>query len=122
MPGCNRRDLLGMAGAAVLQRVDGAAGTGAQPRESIEQRKGLHFGTALGGRGLADNRLLAIIRAQCGVIVPENALRMGAAQPEPAELHSARAEALLALTDETKIAIRAQQLRWPHPRCSARWI
>src|SRR4051812_4000130 len=116
MPGCNRRDLLGMAGAAALLRIDAAAATDDEPLESIAQRKGLHFGTALGGRGLADNRLLAIIRAQCGVIVPENELKMPAVQPEPGEFHFERAEALLAFADEAKIAMRGHTLLWHHPR------
>ena len=48
---------------------------------------------------LADTRYLDLIRAQCGLIVPENELKMPAIQPQPGEFHFERADALLAFAE-----------------------
>ncbi len=44
--------------------------------DALARAKGMRFGTALGARGVANVALANLIKAQCGVIVPENELKM----------------------------------------------
>ena len=90
--------------------------------ESLARVKGLHFGTALGGRGLADPRYLALVRAECGLIVPENELKMPVIQPAPGEFHFARAEALLSFAAANDLLARGHCLLWHHPRWLPKWL
>jgi endo-1,4-beta-xylanase len=90
--------------------------------ESLALAKGLHFGTALSGRGLADPRYLELVRSQCGVVVPENALKMPMVQPAPGEFQFDRAEALLAFAETNKMLTRGHCLLWHHPRWLPKWL
>ena len=61
--------------------------------EELARVKGMHFGTSLGSRALKDTAYLDLVRAQCGIIVPENELKMPAIQPQP-EIRSPEATSL----------------------------
>lgn len=122
---CSRRHLLqagaGIAATALLQPVLAAAAA-ENSLEGLARTKGLHFGTALGGRGLADPRYLELVRAECGLIVPENELKMPAVQPAPGEFHFERAEALLTFATQNDLAMRGHCLLWHHPRWLPAWL
>ena len=123
MPQWSRRELLQAAllGSGVSTAAPGRA---ADPEslETLARAKGLHFGSALGGRGLRDPQYLELIRAQCGLIVPENELKMPAVQPTPGVFEFARADALLAFADANALAMRGHCLLWHHPRWLPRWL
>ena len=51
--------------------------------DALARTKGLRFGTALGARSVANATLTTLIKSQCGVIVPENELKMPSLQPSP---------------------------------------
>src|SRR5688500_12047338 len=73
---------------ATLAGIASATMADTSPVESLDalaRRKGLHFGSALGGRGLRDPNYLALVEAQCGVLVPENELKMAFVQRSPGE-------------------------------------
>ncbi len=129
MPRWTRRELLqaGWAGAgalvaAPLPAQEPGSESGANSLDSQARLKGLHFGTALGSRGLADPRYLELVRSQCGVIVPENELKMPAIQPLPGEFHFERAEALLSFAETNKLLMRGHCLLWHHPRWLPKWL
>src|SRR6188768_1193293 len=127
MPTWSRREVLGAGLSAPLTAVplraeDLVSEAGADSLESLARAKGFHFGTALGGRGLADPRYLELVRSQCGVIVPENALKMPMIQPVPGEFHFERAEALLAFAETNKMLTRGHCLLWHHPRWLPKWL
>jgi endo-1,4-beta-xylanase len=127
MPHLSRRQMLeaGLSvalAAAPLRAEELASEAGPDSLESLAHAKGLHFGTALGSRGLADPRYLELVRSQCGVIVPENELKMPAVQPAPGEFHFERAEALLAFAESNKILTRGHCLLWHHPRWLPKWL
>jgi endo-1,4-beta-xylanase len=127
MANWSRRAILGAgmstAVAAVpLRAAELVSEAGADSLESLAHVKGLHFGTSLGGRGLADPRYLELVRSQCGVIVPENALKMPSIQPAPGEFHFERAEALLAFAEANKMLTRGHCLLWHHPRWLPKWL
>jgi len=126
MPNWSRRETLeaGLSAllAAPLRAQDAGSEAGADSLESLAHVKGLHFGTALSGRGLADPRYLELVRSQCGVIVPENELKMPAVQPAPGEFHFERAEALLTFAESNQKLTRGHCLLWHHPRWLPKWL
>jgi endo-1,4-beta-xylanase len=127
MPNWSRREVLGAglsAGVAAMpsRAAELASESGADSLESLARAKGFHFGTALSGRGLADPRYLELVRSQCGVIVPENALKMPAVQPLPGEFHFERAEPLLAFAESQQMLTRGHCLLWHHPRWLPKWL
>src|ERR1700754_1388454 len=104
----SRRDvlatgLLAAAGSLPLAAEDAGSEAGANSLDALSRAKGMRFGTALSTRGLADPRYLELVRSQCGVIVPENELKMPAIQPAPGEFHFERAEALLAFAERNQM-------------------
>ncbi|MEJ0087590.1 MAG: endo-1,4-beta-xylanase [Pseudomonadota bacterium] len=127
MPNWSRREILGAGlsaglGAVPLRAEDLVSESGADSLESLAHAKGLHFGAALGGRGLADPRYLELVRSQCGVIVPENALKMPSIQPAPGDFQFERAETLLAFAESNRMLTRGHCLLWHHPRWLPKWL
>jgi endo-1,4-beta-xylanase len=90
--------------------------------EGLARAKGMHFGTALGMRGLGDVNYLDLIRAQCGILVPENELKMAVLQPKPGVWDFARADHLLDFAEENGLKARGHCLLWHHPRWLPRWL
>jgi len=122
----NRRDLLsaGLAG-ATLAAAGRAAGDAERESDSLDglaHAKGFHFGTALGVRSLTDPGYLDIVRAQCGLIVPENELEMPVIQPQPGEFHFERGDAIAAFTSANDMQMRGSCLLWHHPRGLPHWL
>lgn len=125
-----RRDVVrsGLAGAAVAAVPSSPLSTtppAERPEDSLEilaRAKGMHFGTALGTRGLDDARYLDLIRAQCGIMVPENELKMPALQPKPGTWDFSRAERLLNFAANNDLKTRGHCLLWHHPRWLPRWL
>jgi len=99
-----------------------AAERRADSLESLARAKGMHFGTALNGRALADVGYLEIIRAECGVLVPENELKMPIIQPQPGNFHFERGDTLLGFAEANALAVRGHCLLWHHPRWLPRWM
>ena len=120
MASWSRRDVLGLAGCAAM--LGAKAAETDDSLDVIASRKGLRFGSALGSRGLADPKYAELIRAQCGVIVPENELKMPAIQRKPGEFHFERAEALLGFAEANRMLVRGHTLLWHHPRWVPRWL
>jgi endo-1,4-beta-xylanase len=108
--------------ATPLRAAELVSEAGADSLESLAHAKGFHFGTALSSRGLADPRYLELVRSQCGVLVPENALKMPAIQPKSAEFHFEGAEELLAFAESHKMLTRGHCLLWHHPRWLPKWL
>jgi endo-1,4-beta-xylanase len=119
-----RREILraGAATVAVAQAPAFAAGPADDALEWLAHAKGMHFGSSLGGRGLADPGYVDLIRAQCSVIVPENELKMPVIQPVPGEFHFERGDALLQFAAANDMKVRGHCLLWHHPRWLPRWM
>ena len=90
--------------------------------EALARVKGMHFGTSLGSRALKDTAYLDLVRAQCGIIVPENELKMPAIQPQPGQFQFERADALLDFAAGGDLATRGHCLLWHHPRWLPKWL
>ena len=66
---------------------------------------------------------LDLIRAQCGILVPENELKMPALQAKPGTWDFARADRLLEFAAEQRPqGMRGHCLLWHHPRWLPRWL
>ncbi|HUQ11332.1 MAG TPA: endo-1,4-beta-xylanase [Steroidobacteraceae bacterium] len=129
MAGWSRRQIVrsGVAAAAAACAGNSFAATTGRERpedslDAIARRKGLRFGSALGGRGLRDPRYLELVTAQCGILVPENELKMTSVQREPGVFDFARAEALLQFAESHGMAVRGHTLLWHHPRWLPKWL
>jgi endo-1,4-beta-xylanase len=121
-----RRDLLA-AGAALaalpgVPRAVDAAGVAEGSLESLARAKGFHFGTSLSSRGLADANYVELVRSQCGVIVPENELKMPFLQPQPGVFRFERADALANFARQHGMGLRGHCLLWHHPRWLPKWM
>jgi len=122
----SRRDVLqaGVSAAGLL--TVGSNSIGKTPAndslESLARARGMHFGTALGGRGLADTGYTGLIAAQCGIIVPENELKMPFVQRAPGEFQFDRADKLLEFAESHSLLMRGHCLLWHHPRWVPRWL
>jgi len=90
--------------------------------EALARAKGMHFGTALSTRGLGDEKYLDLIRSQCGILVPENELKMPALQAKPGTWDFSRADRLLDFAAENGMKTRGHCLLWHHPRWLPRWL
>jgi len=122
---CSRRQILqgGLAGAALANAPRLlAAERRPDSLESLARAKGLHFGSALSGRALSDVGYVELIRAECGMLVPENELKMPFIQPQPGEFHFERGDALLDFAEANALAARGHCLLWHHPRWLPRWL
>jgi endo-1,4-beta-xylanase len=124
--GWTRRELVqaGVAGgglaAGLLPAV--AAERSADSLHAIASTKGLKFGTSLSSRGLADPKYSALVRAQCGLIVPENELKMPSIQPQPGEFQFERGDALVEFAQTNSLGVRGHCLLWHHPRWLPKWM
>jgi endo-1,4-beta-xylanase len=110
----------GIAGAVLASATDAAPAV--DSLEALARKKGLHFGTALSGRGLRNPDYLALVRAQCGLLVPENELKMPFVQPRPGEFQFERAEAILKFAEDNDLRTRGHTLLWHHPRWLPKWL
>lgn len=113
---------LASASLGVAASIARAAEPAPDSLEALAHAKGLHFGTSLGGRGLADAAYLDLVRAQCGIIVPENALKLPSIQPQPGEFHFERGDELAAFAESSNLLMRGHCLLWHHSRWLPRWM
>jgi endo-1,4-beta-xylanase len=119
-----RRELLraGAATVGVAHAPAFAAGRRDDALDSLAHAKGMRFGSSLGGRALADPRYVDLIRDECGILVPENELKMPVIQPAPGEFHFERGDALLQFAEANDMKVRGHCLLWHHPRWLPRWM
>jgi endo-1,4-beta-xylanase len=116
------RSTLAGAGAAALPWSTHAEPAVSPSLDSLARAKGMRFGSSLGGRGLADAKYVELVTSQCGMIVPENELKMPFVQRTPGEFTFERAEKLLAFAHDRNLAVRGHCLLWHHPRWVPRWL
>jgi endo-1,4-beta-xylanase len=122
----SRRDILkgtlAGAGATALPWTAHAASRAPDSLDALARAKGMRFGTSLGGRGLADAKYVDLVTSQCGMVVPENELKMPFIQRTPGEFTFDRAEKVIAFAESHDLAVRGHCLLWHHPRWVPRWL
>jgi endo-1,4-beta-xylanase len=126
MPKLSRRQALGSALAAAASAV--AARAGAAPEASLNElarAKGMRFGSATSvgqGGGLANPDYVAVLLAECGLLVPENEMKMYALRPNAETFDFARADRLMAFAAAHGLAVRGHNLLWHNTKWLPKWV
>ena len=114
-----RNVLAGGAALALASRLNAA------PPDSLDAMavsKGRRFGSAIGMGQYPDPRYRALIEAECGVIVPENELKMQAIHPVgPDNFDFTRADTLVDYATQHGLLVRGHNLIWHHPQWMPKW-
>ncbi|MEO8115111.1 MAG: endo-1,4-beta-xylanase [Phenylobacterium sp.] len=115
-----RRDCLALGAAAVLAGAAAPAGS----LDELARAKGLRFGSAIGAaHGMADPRNRAVIAAQCGLVVPENELKLYALKPKAEPGYQfAGADAIVAFAKANGMLFRGHTLLWNRNEFAPKWI
>lgn len=97
--------------------------------DALAQRSGRRFGSAIAsipGRrdaGSIENPdYAAIVRAECGAVVPENEMKWQALRPSPGSYDFDRMDRIVAWAEEAGLAIRGHTLLWHRPQWFPDWL
>jgi len=114
-----RNVLAGGAALALASRLNAAP---PDSLDAIAVSKGRRFGSAIGMGQYPDPRYRALIEAECGVIVPENELKMQAVHPVgPDNFDFTRADTLVDYATQHGLLVRGHNLIWHHPQWMPKW-
>jgi endo-1,4-beta-xylanase len=122
----SRRQALGSALAVAASGMAGRAG--AAPEGSLNalaRAKGLRFGSAISAGqdgGLANPDYAAILIAECGLLVPENEMKMYAVRPDAQTFDFSRADRIMAFAAEHGLAVRGHNLLWHNTKWLPKWV
>ncbi len=127
--GVSRRACLGLiagAGAAACTPFPPATQQSPKPADAslaaLARAKGLGFGSAISFRQLGDVKYTGIVRAECGVIVAENAHKMYTIEPQPDVWNFAPGDAIAGFAADNHLGLRGHNLVWHHPRWLPAWV
>jgi endo-1,4-beta-xylanase len=140
LPLSRRNALAGLAALTLLgcARV-GLAATGPGPAaasfspvagslDSLARRSGRRWGSAINwnartaGASIQNPHYTDIIRAECGVVVPENELKWQAIRPTPERYDFARMDAIAGWAAANGQALRGHTLLWHRPQWFPEWL
>lgn len=124
----SRRDFLALAGGALVAaacppRAD-ATDPSPPPRslDAIARTRGMRFGSAMSFAQLSDPRYRELMRAQCGVMVTENALKWPQTQSGPHTFTFGHGDALAGFAAQTGLLLRGHNLLWQKSRYLPEWV
>ena len=95
---------------------------------ALAARKGRRWGSAIAWNAGADGGSIqnpdyaAIVRNECGVVVPENELKWQRTRPGPEAFDFARMDQIVAWAQGAGVAIRGHTLLWHRPRWFPTWL
>lgn len=95
---------------------------------TLAARKGRRWGSAIawnprgGGGSIQNPDYTAIVKAECGVVVPENELKWQATRPGPDAFDFTRMDAIVAWAQANQIALRGHTLLWHRPQWFPGWL
>ena len=115
------------------------AGSAPNSLNGIARSRGLRFGNALGagpsgaparpgappdtrGNQFEDEKLRALMIAQCSILVPENELKWYVLRKTPTGFDFTRADELIAFAEANGMAVRGHNLLWARPQYSPPWL
>ncbi len=129
-----RQALAGAAGGLGIALAGAAGADPAPPSPSLQalaRSKGMRFGSAIaagpqGSRpegGTIDNpAYAAVVARECGLLVPENEMKMQALRPDPATFDFRRADRLMAFAADHALDVRGHNLLWHNTRWLPAWV
>jgi endo-1,4-beta-xylanase len=109
--------------AASAAPADGGAGLNA-----LAQRKGRRFGSAIAwskgpiGGSIQNPDYTRIVKAECGIVVPENEMKWQRTRPGPTKFDFARMDDIVRWTQANGLAIRGHTLLWHRPQWFPKWL
>ena len=95
---------------------------------TLAARKGRRWGSAIAwnagaaGGSIQNPDYTAIVRNECGIVVPENELKWQWTRPGPDTFDFARMDDIVRWTQANGVAIRAHTLLWHRPRWFPTWL
>jgi endo-1,4-beta-xylanase len=141
-----RREALAGLAALTVAGCGGGGGSGAPPMTStpspapvptatpgpslntLAGRRNRRFGSAIswnsatGGGSIQNPDYAAVVKAECGLVVPENELKWQATRPGPETFDFARMDDIVRWTQANGLAIRGHTLLWHRPKWFPSWL
>jgi endo-1,4-beta-xylanase len=130
----SRRQALTGALAVAGGALGPAAARAETPKPSLNalaQAKGMRFGSAIAA-GASDARRMGgsidnppyadVVASECGLIVPENEMKMQALRPGPDTFDFHRADRLMAFAAQKGLAVRGHNLLWVPTKWLPAWL
>ena len=96
---------------------------------ALAMRAGRRFGSAIAstpgfsGAGAIQNPAYAqIVKAECGIVVPENEMKWQAVRPAPDRFDFSRMDEIVAWAQANDLAMRGHTLLWHRPQWFPDWL
>jgi endo-1,4-beta-xylanase len=118
---------LGVAACSGVRPLGGASTSAPPSLNAIARSKGLRFGSTLGAGSATSGsfrnpQYAALLKADCGILVPENELKWQAIRPTPQAFDFARFDEQLAFAEANGLAMRGHTLLWHRPEWMPKWL
>jgi endo-1,4-beta-xylanase len=119
-------------GLAMLTGLAISTGAGARPApgglQALAAAKGMRLGSCFAwgppgaDRGsFANPAYAALLKRDCGLLVPENEMKWQALRPSATRFDFAKFDAMMAWADANALPVRGHNLLWHQPRWMPRW-
>ncbi len=96
---------------------------------AIAQTRGRYFGSAISSipgtdqaGSIQNPKYTEIVKAECGMIVPENEMKWQATRPGPDSFDFRRMDAIAAWAQANDLAVRGHTLLWHRPQWFPEWL
>jgi endo-1,4-beta-xylanase len=113
-----------MAAAALPGRI--AAAAAPEGLDAIARRRGLRFGSAVAfnprGGSFTNPGYAALLRADCGLLVPENEMKWQWLRPGPDRFNFAAFDAMIGWAEKNRMEMRGHNLLWHRRKWMPRWL
>jgi endo-1,4-beta-xylanase len=122
----SRRQALAAGLAAALAGSPAGAVTSPTPSlNALAKAKGMRFGSAIaaGGGGSIENPdYVGVVAGECGLLVPENEMKMQAVRPGPDKFDFSRGDKIMAFAEGRGLAVRGHNLIWHNTKWLPAWV
>lgn len=128
----SRRDFITFAAgaAAVASRAPTASAMpsaarlqdGDESLDAIARRRGMRFGSAMAYHQVSDPGYCGLMRAQCGIMVTENALKWPQIEPSPGVFTFEHGDALARFGADGHLLLRGHNLLWQKNKYLQDWV
>jgi endo-1,4-beta-xylanase len=124
----SRRRALGAGLAAAAGGALGPAWAADTPTPSLNalaKAKGMRFGSCIaagGGGSIAAPDYVQVVTGECGLLVPENEMKMQALRPGPDQFDFRRGDAIMAFAADKGLAVRGHNLLWHNTKWLPAWL
>ena len=119
------------AGLAVCSPAAAELGAPGPSLNDLARKKGMRFGSAVAsgasdvrrrGGSIDNPAYAAVVADECGLLVPENEMKMQTLRPDPASFDFSRADRLMAFAAERSLDVRGHNLIWHNSKWLPAWV